>query len=278
VTLAARIPPGLDPAARPLRRGRRADGFASGDRAPRAGWRAWLARAIVLALAATVLLSPWWAPRALSRMEFFRVRQVEIVGARFLADSDVMARLGLDTSSSVWTDLGALERRLARHPQVASVEVTRRLPGTLSVRVTENAPVALVPAGGTMRAVDSAGRSLPIDPTRVPLDLPVAAQRDGALLRMLADVRARDRAMFARISDARRGAGDEIVLTLVRVGAESGASDSVPPAPLVVRARVGITPARLGEVWAVEADLSRRGVRAAELDLRYRDQVVARLQ
>jgi len=39
-----------------------------------------------------------------------------------------------------------------------------------------------------------------------------------------------------------------------------------------------VTPERLAEIFPVEADLARRQARVAELDLRFRDQVIARLQ
>jgi cell division protein FtsQ len=38
-----------------------------------------------------------------------------------------------------------------------------------------------------------------------------------------------------------------------------------------------VTLARLGDIVPVERDLLRRELRASELDLRYRDQVIARL-
>jgi cell division protein FtsQ len=38
-----------------------------------------------------------------------------------------------------------------------------------------------------------------------------------------------------------------------------------------------VSAARLAEIDPVEDDLTRRGLRAAEIDLRYRDQVIARL-
>jgi cell division protein FtsQ len=47
--------------------------------------------------------------------------------------------------------------------------------------------------------------------------------------------------------------------------------------PLVVRAGVDVTPSRFADVALVEGDLARRGVRPVELDVRFRDQVVARL-
>jgi cell division protein FtsQ len=49
-------------------------------------------------------------------------------------------------------------------------------------------------------------------------------------------------------------------------------------AGLLVRATAGTTAERFAEILPVEQDLARRGVRARELDLRYRDQIVARIE
>jgi len=212
---------------------------------------------------AVVASSGWWGRNALSALEFFRVHSVEIVGTRYVAPSDVLARLSVDTVSSVWQDLARLEKRVRSHPQVASVDITRRLPGTLIVRITETPPVALVPTGGALRAVDSSGRTLPLDPSTVAIDLPIVPQRDTVVLRLLADVRARDTVLFGRISEARRTGTNEIVLLL---------------ATLTVRAGADLSAARLADIHLVEADLARRGARVTELDFRYRDQVIARVQ
>jgi cell division protein FtsQ len=169
----------------------------------------------------------------------------------------------VDTSTSVWAELGPLEARVRDLPQVAAATVSRRLPGTLVVRVTENLPVALVAGRAGLEAYDAAGRRLPIDPSRASLDLPVAAARDTALFRLLADIRAAAPLLYDRVSEVRRARRDEVLLV-------------VPP--LLVRAMLDVAPARLGEIIPVEQDLARRQARVAELDLRYRDQVIARLQ
>jgi cell division protein FtsQ len=44
-----------------------------------------------------------------------------------------------------------------------------------------------------------------------------------------------------------------------------------------VRALANVSADRLADITPVEADLARRHLRVAELDLRYRDQVIARL-
>jgi cell division protein FtsQ len=46
----------------------------------------------------------------------------------------------------------------------------------------------------------------------------------------------------------------------------------------VVRTMEDVTLDRLADIGPVEADLGRKQQRAVEIDLRYRDQVIARLQ
>jgi cell division protein FtsQ len=225
----------------------------------RLGWRVPAALVAVIA----VVSAPWWGPALLSRLSYFQVRHVEVVGRRYLAPHDVLAQLHVDTTVSIWTDLRTLERRVATHPQVRAVKVERKLPGTLVVRVTENLPVALVPSPAGLAAVDSAGHVLPIDPSRVDVDLPVLTGADQKLLELLTDVRGQHPRLFDRISAAHRSGRDEVTLSL---------------ASLTVRAGAGITARRLADIVPVENDLARRGLRVAELDLRFRDQVIARLQ
>lgn len=232
--------------------------------------------AVALGVVALVT-SPWWGRLIASRLSFFRVRRVEIVGVRYLAPSDIIARLQVDTTRSVWDDPTPLEQRVAAHPQVSDVSISRKLPGTLVVNVVENLPVALVSTERGFLAFDDRGRQLPLDPSRVPVNLPIAARRDTALFRLLAQVRTERPRVFARISDVRRmGAGEVLLHFDVRRPGEGDAPPRVETLP--VRALLDVTPDRLAEIFPVEADLAKRQARVAELDLRFRDQVIARLQ
>ena len=222
-------------------------------------WRA----AAIVAVALAVIAAPWWGPSLLSHLSFFRVHDVEVSGYRYVQPADVLARLRLDTTTSVWTDLSELEHRVEMHPQIRSATVDRELPGTLVVRVTENPPIAYVSTPQGLRPVDKDGRFLPIDPSRIAIDLPVLARADTALLHLLASVRSVSPALFGEISDIRRTGGAEIALTL-------------PSAQ--VRALASISAQRLADIIPVEADLARRKARVTELDLRFRDQVIARTQ
>jgi cell division protein FtsQ len=206
------------------------------------------------------VMSPLWAPLLLRRSAFFRVRRVEILGARYVAPSDILAKLHVDTSVSVWNPTAPLAQRVASHPGIQRAVVRRKLPGTIVVEVVERAPVALVPTSSGLKAYDERGRSLPIDPTRV--DAPVLAQRDTAALRLLGSLRARMPAFFNRVSSARATGKRELLLELKNIP---------------VRTVLDMPLDRFAELEAVEADLARRQLHVAEIDLRYRDQVIARL-
>lgn len=226
---------------------------------PRRRWRL----ALVMVAVVVVAASPWWGRAVLRGMAFFRLREVVVEGTRDLPADTVLARLAVDTTMSLWDDLTPLERRVIAHPQVTRVTFDRRMPGTLVVRVEENAPIAFLDARGGLQALDARGRSLPIDPSRTPVDLPVIATRDSMLLALLARVRAVEPALYGRISEVRRVGRDELLLQL---------------ATIPVRAMAGVDARRLADLQPVEQDLARRQARVAEIDLRYRDQVIARLQ
>ncbi|HEU4584162.1 MAG TPA: FtsQ-type POTRA domain-containing protein, partial [Gemmatimonadaceae bacterium] len=196
-------------------------------------------------------------------MSYFQVRHVEVSGQRYLPPREILSLLSVDTTISIWTDLDSLADRLTRHPEIRSARVLRRLPGTLEVHVTENLPVAFAPVARGLGVLDEDGATLPIDPSRVDLDLPVVQRADTALLSLLADLRDESPRLFARISAAQRDARGDIELNLPSYS---------------VLATTGVTAARLSDIVPVESDLARRGARIAQLDLRFRDQVIARLQ
>jgi cell division protein FtsQ len=211
-----------------------------------------------------LLAAPLWGPRALAHLAFFRVRKIEILGLRYTPPADVLARLQVDTTRSVWEPVEPLAHRVASHPQIAAAVVTRKLPGTLVVEVTERRPVALVPSGEGLLAVDERGVRLPLDPSRTPVDAPVvtAAPRETAVYHLLGAMQRDAPRLYARLSSIRSTAPGELLLQL---------------ADLPVRTMTSVTLARLSDIDPVERDLARRQLRAVELDLRYRDQVIARL-
>lgn len=226
------------------------------------GWGAWALAVIVLWTVAPVLLR---------QMAFFRVRQVEIVGMRYLDASVILDALRLAPGASVFDDTQVLTARVRALPGVADAAVVRRPPGSLKVIVREIEPVALVAdARGALTVVDAEGRVLPFDPSRPGpaggggLDLPIVRSADSAVVSVLARVQALEPALFQDIDAARRGAGAlprEVVLELgshrVLLAADAGAE-------------------AIQAVVLVAKDLAARARPYAELDGRYAGQVVVR--
>jgi cell division protein FtsQ len=245
----------------------------SQERLGRPGWKILGA----LLLIGVIIAAAWGARAAARQMAFFRVRAVEIRGVRYIRPNEVVSRLRIDTVASLWDDLEPYRQRVMRHPQVSDVRITRRMPGTLVVTIRENLPVALVQTSAGLLPYDSLGKQLPIDPARMNLDLPIVATTDPVLLKFVGAIRAAEPRVFARVEEVRRTGRDEILLTL-----SSGARVAGVAAPqsrtLRVRVPVGLSVERLADIFPVETDLARRQVQVGELDLRYRDQVIARLQ
>ena len=226
-------------------------------------WRRWLKPALLAAGVFLVLLTPVWAPPLLARMDFFHVRHVEVTGARYLDPAEVLSRMRVDTMVSVWDATDGMRDRIATHALVRGVRIERKLPGTLVVHIDEHVPVALVPTTNGFLAYDERGVALPIDPTMSDVDVPISSAPDSGTLRLLGAVRTGAPDLYRRLSEVRRDIAGELIFVL----------DSLP-----VRALTDVTLQRLTDLALVERDLARRRLRATELDLRYRDQVIARLQ
>lgn len=200
------------------------------------------------------------APRVLHRLDFFRVRRVEIAGLQYLAPAKVLDALGLDSRASVFDDLSAAGRRLRALPGIVSARVNRRLPGTLEIAIVEAVPVALTPRNGGLALLDASGKVLPFDPATSAPDVPIAATADPVVARVLASVQEHDPVLFARVRTAWR-VRDDVLLDV------EGRRFWFGPAATAEEIRA---------VMAVAQDLARHGRRYQELDGRFAGQVIVR--
>jgi cell division septal protein FtsQ len=231
-------------------------------RTPRVSWRALLWVGAVL----TMMVIWMAAPLALRRVAFFRVRQVELVGIRYLDADRVLAALRLSPRASVFDDSEVLAERLRALDGVADASVVRRPPASLKVIVREIEPVALVAnARGALDVVDAESRTLPFDMTN--LDLPIVRDSDRAVVSVLARVQAFDPALFQVIDAARRtetqrgrGRGDVVL--------------EVGPHRVLLNRDAG--PEVIQAVMLVARDLAAKARSYTELDGRYAGQVVVR--
>ena len=97
-----------------------------------------------------------------------------VLAGHKLKGEEIVAAMRVDTTVSVWDDVRPVTARVRALQEIQEASITRKLPGTLVVRVTEKAPVALIPATGDLRVYDGSGSALPIDPARIDMDLPSA--------------------------------------------------------------------------------------------------------
>ena len=226
-------------------------------------WRA--SRRVLLWGGAVLGLMIVWmvAPLGLKRLEFFRVRQVELVGIRYLDADAVLAALRLDANASVFDDTEPLAERLRQLDGVADASVSRRPPGSLKVIVREIEPVAFfADARGALAVVDADGRTLPFDPSSGAggLDLPLVQKADSAVVGVLARIQAFDPALFQTIDAARRQRHD----VLLELGAHR----------MLLTQDAG--PEVIEAVMLVARDLAAKARAYTELDGRFAGQVVVR--
>ncbi len=221
--------------------------------------RVWIPLVVLGALAGLWVGGPARGPH----QEFFRLRQVELVGVRNLAPEAVMQALGLSREASLFDPTAPLEARVRALPGVADARIKRHLPGALVVIVREVDPAAFVPGPRGLVVEDAAGHPLPFDPARTVLDLPVAASADSGLASVLGLVRAVDPVLFQSITSARRISRSTVALD--EGGAHRRLLLGADPQPEVIQA-----------VVLVQQDLAAKGRTYAELDARFAGQIVVR--
>jgi cell division septal protein FtsQ len=232
------------------------------------------------ALTATVALAGGISriPEALTRVETFKVQDMELVGAHYLTLEEAALAMAVPGGASVWDDMEAWEFGLRQHPMVRDASVRRQLPGTLVMEVAERTPVALIPTP-VLEPVDATGRILPLDPASYRLDLPVlqpfqngvreASPLTPVQVRILAQEVARlkeeDPRFMGLVSEVGLDSRGGITATLID-----------PPVEMVFRPP--LSGRRIQEGLHALADaMEREPERIVEaVDLRYADQVVVR--
>lgn len=131
-------------------------------------------------LAATIVLSLLYVGLlAVSRLSYFRVQSVEVVGNTHETAGQVIAMSGLDDHPPMLTlNSEAISRAIAELRWVSSVTVARHWPHRVTLTVHERSPIAVAPDGvGVLHLVDGSGHQL--DPATVGVDLPHLAAVGG---------------------------------------------------------------------------------------------------
>lgn len=121
------------------------------------------------ALAALVALAAWGA--FLSPL--LNVKRIRVTGGRHTTAEQVAHVAGLDSSDNLLlVSTSSIAAQASRLPWVRTAEVERKLPGTITIRLTERKPSMVLPAGGRKWLIDREGRVLDSGSSS---DLPVIA-------------------------------------------------------------------------------------------------------
>lgn len=104
----------------------------------------------------------------------FGVKELKLSGAQRLTSARVRDLAGLsDTTNLFALDLAGVEASLLKDPWLGSVRVTRRLPSTLEVTVTEREARAITPVNDGLYLVSKQGEPFKQIEAGDPVDLPV---------------------------------------------------------------------------------------------------------
>jgi len=199
----------------------------------------------------------------------FGVSEIVVVGSSHLSSADVVRLCDVALGANIMkVSTGAIRDRLLACPRVAEASVSRRLPGTLVVRLVEREGVALLPCGQQFAELDASG--LPVEFHRLigALGLPVitgvatagvtlGTRVEGAgAAAALGAAEALGTAGRARISEVDIDAAGEVVL-YTRAGI-----------PVYIGPAIGLD-AKVKALLGILADIEESGLASSYVDVRY---------
>lgn len=104
----------------------------------------------------------------------FAIRTIDLVGAHRLSLEQVKAESGAAVGVNIFAlDSDAAERKLLENPWISEVKVTRRLPGTLRIELSEREAAAIVALGEHLYLVTREGEPFKEIQAGDPYDLPL---------------------------------------------------------------------------------------------------------
>jgi cell division protein FtsQ len=158
-------------------------------------------------LVAALIVGAIWAYRQTQSDERFAVRTIEIDGAvhtpRAQLDQITQGYVGLNLFR---IDIARVQHDLGGLGWVRRIDIEKKLPDTLRIKISERTPVALARNGERLLYVDEDGVGFAeLSPRVGDADLPLISDASGAELRrtvvLLRELRARDRELYSRVSE-----------------------------------------------------------------------------
>ena len=133
---------------------------------------------LCFSVVAGVVLAVAWLPGTLGGLEYFKAKEFDVVGNRFIDKKEIIKAASIPNYASIFDSADSWELNLKRHPLILSAKITRIFPKTLVVTVQERVPIALV-ANTLIEPVDRDGQILPLDPGEYRMDLPLLRTDSG---------------------------------------------------------------------------------------------------
>ncbi|MGO8997353.1 MAG: cell division protein FtsQ/DivIB [Polyangiaceae bacterium] len=242
--------------------------------------RAGLGIALVVGVSGTAALG---ARRYVTSTPRFAVKEIDVSGNVRRTSDDIAAEAGIAKGENVFSlDLDRARARLLADPWIRDASIARRLPGTVTVQVTERDAAAIVALGDSYLASrdgDVFKRLEPGDPTDLPAVTgltpdAVAEDREGAIrsIRRALDLAAEyDRSPLAAKAP------------LEEVHIADGEALTLFVGKSAIALELGVAPFhhKLEEAAKVLAELERRGAKADAIMLdseAHPERVVARVR
>ena len=223
----------------------------------------------------------------------FNLDTIVVAGNSAVGKEEIVTVSGLERGRNIWSaDLGETERRLMLYRRFEHVELTRKLPGTVVIRVEELQPIALVQLD-RLYGVSERAELIPLSPGNGLPDLPVITVDAAGYRRATDDGESRDR-RFETLRDAMLSDPEvNRALYLMRVlramspGMYEELSEihvSSPNDPiaymveggLAIRFGTGHYPRKIEMLKRTVERLEADAIRTRLIDLRFKDQVIVR--
>ena len=253
-------------------------------------------------LAAGLLVSAVAAALAIGGLELsrwtktspaFNLKTIDVEGNIAVGKEEIITVSGLERGRNIWlADLEETERRLMMARRFERVALTRRLPGTVVVRVKELQPIAFVQLD-RLYGVSEGGELIPLTPGHGLPDLPVITVAASSNLRETDAAESRDRgfetlrdAMLVNPEMARAlylmrvlrtmspGMYDE--LSEIHVSSPDDPVAYMVEGGLAIRFGTGHYPRKIEMLRRTVEKLESDAIRTRLIDLRFKDQVIVR--
>lgn len=158
--------------------------------------------ALAVALAGIGL---WAYHRSMSDVRF-SVKHIEVIGATHTSREALEAVTSSFAGKNLFKiDIAEVQAQLKQLPWVNRIEIEKKLPDTLRIRVSERTPWALVQSGNSFRYADENGAAFaPLSPSVGDPDLPLVVANDATdvakCVQLIRDLHDREPLLYSRIS------------------------------------------------------------------------------